>query len=106
MLSKRRRARAAYAGDGAGWWSDGQRVQYGGTCLMSASIGGHMEVVKYLCEVEGKKLLMRAYKVSLQLRAFRHVCVQICSDACMVKLFALKLSSDAIDRPKPRSETF
>jgi hypothetical protein len=31
---------------------------------MSASSGGHMEVVKYLCEVGGEELLMRADEVS------------------------------------------
>jgi hypothetical protein len=53
---------------------------------MSASRGGHMEIVKYLCEVGGKKLLMRADKVSgrmhVLMRGCRHVCMPICSQAC------------------------
>jgi hypothetical protein len=31
---------------------------------MSASVGGHTEIVKYLCEVGGKELVMMTDKVS------------------------------------------
>jgi hypothetical protein len=55
---------------------------------MSASSGGHMEVVKYLCEVGGKELLMKSITVSGRMHvlmcACRHVCVQACSDAGML----------------------
>ncbi len=70
--------------DGAGWWSDSQCVQDGRTSLMSASHSGHMEVVKYLCEVGGEELLMRARNVSGRMRAYWHVCLHACSDAGML----------------------
>jgi hypothetical protein len=71
---QQRRVRAGCAGDGAGWWSDGQRVQHEGTCLMSASRGGHMEIVKYLCQLGGKELLVRADKVSGRMHVLMRAC--------------------------------
>ncbi len=50
--------------DHIGLFSDGQCVQNGSTCLMQASSGGHLDVVKYLHEAGGEKLLMVADKVS------------------------------------------
>ena len=50
--------------DSACWWSDGERWQYCGTCLMAACSGGHLDVVKYLREVGGKELLMLTEHVS------------------------------------------
>ncbi len=37
--------------------------QDGSSCLMVASDGGHLEVVKHLCEHGGKELLMHAAEV-------------------------------------------
>ena len=33
-------------------------TQVGHTCLMSACKGGHLDVVKYVCEIGGKELVM------------------------------------------------
>ncbi len=49
---------------GAWCWSDGQCLQNGGTCLISACEGGHLDVVKYLCEVGSKELVMARNYVS------------------------------------------
>ncbi len=51
-------------GDSVWWWSDGQRLQDGLTCLMKACEGGHLDVVKYVCEIGGKELVMAKRKVS------------------------------------------
>ncbi len=51
-------------------------VQDGISCLHTASWGGHLEVVKYLCEQGGKELLMLTDKVS----GLWDVCAGICSD--------------------------
>ncbi len=40
-------------------------LQIGWTCLMSASEGGHLEVVKYLYDLGGKELLMMRSDVSM-----------------------------------------
>jgi hypothetical protein len=47
-------------------------LQRGGTCLMYASSQGHMEVVKYLCEVGGKELLMTMENVSVRMHLWMH----------------------------------
>ena len=55
---------------------------------MSASDGGHMEVVEYLCDLGGKELLMMTDNVSAWMDVWRrgcgHACVQGCSDAGML----------------------
>ncbi len=33
-------------------------MQFGGTCLHRAAGGGHIEAVKYLCEVGGKDMIV------------------------------------------------
>ncbi len=45
-------------------WSDGWRSQRAGTCLMLACARGHLDVVKYVCEVGGKELVMATDTVS------------------------------------------
>ena len=64
-------------------------MQSGKTCLMAASLGGHMEVVRYLYDLGGKELLMVTDRVSVRMqhewmRGCRHACVQGCSDAGML----------------------
>jgi hypothetical protein len=51
-------------------------MQYFGTCLMRASRGGHMEVVKYLYDLGGKELLMMRNNVSacVHVRCFGSAC--------------------------------
>ena len=39
-------------------------MQGGRTCLMSACEGGHLDVVKYVCEIGGKELVMATDEVS------------------------------------------
>ena len=51
-------------------------MQGGQTCLMWASGSGHLEVVKYLCEVGGKELVMMTCNVST-LYAYIHVVTSI-----------------------------
>ncbi len=57
------------SGDSVWWWSDNQRLQRGSTCLMSACEGGHLDVVKYVCEVGGKELVMAKRRVSGTVKA-------------------------------------
>jgi hypothetical protein len=66
----------------ARWWSNGQRLQRGETCLISASKGGHIEVVKYLCEVGGKELVMMTDMVSAEC-LFAHVCTNVDVQVCI-----------------------
>ena len=42
----------------------GVDVQNGASCLLAASQDGHLEVVKYLCERGGERLLMLTNQVS------------------------------------------
>jgi hypothetical protein len=51
-------------GDSVWRWSDGQRLQDGRSCLDRACQGGHFDVVKYLCEVGGRELVMATASVS------------------------------------------
>ncbi len=48
-------------------------LQYGETCLMLASKGGHMEIVRYLYDVGGKELLMMTDEVSVNM----YVCYRL-----------------------------
>ena len=41
-----------------------ETLQSEGTCLMSACEGGHLDVVKYVCEIGGKELVMATDWVS------------------------------------------
>ncbi len=45
-------------------WSDSQLLQGGRTSLMLACEGGHLDIVKHVCEVGGKELVMAPCRVS------------------------------------------
>ena len=62
-------------------------VQNGWSCLHKACEKGHLDVVKYLCEHVGEKLLMLTDKVS-ELGGMR-VCawLSVCMDSICVYVF-------------------
>ena len=58
-------------------------VQDGWSCLLIASVNGHSEVVKYLCERGGERLLMLTPNVS-EVYACKHARGQVlrCGRIC------------------------
>ena len=65
-------------------------MQDGASCLMVASQNGHLEVVRYLCERGGEKLLLMADNVSVYVR--RHVLsAGVLSVGCMRHVFGRML---------------
>jgi hypothetical protein len=52
-------------------------MQSGGSCLIRASEGGHVEVVKYLYDLGGKELLMMTDYVSVWMHVWMCVVVDV-----------------------------
>ncbi len=51
-------------------------MQDGWSCLHIASFHGHLDVVEYVCEVGGERLLMLSDKVSWRVAV--PMCVHVC----------------------------